>query len=58
MLQIRLASVTAALIVSTFFVSTGSAQAPPPTATTKVTDNVYIFRYVGHQSIFIVTPAA
>jgi glyoxylase-like metal-dependent hydrolase (beta-lactamase superfamily II) len=30
---------------------------PPPTATTKVADNVYIFRYVGHQSMFIVTPA-
>jgi hypothetical protein len=29
----------------------------PPTATTKVTDNVYIFRYVGHQAMFIVTPA-
>jgi len=34
-----------------------AAPAPPPTATTKVTDNVYIFRYVGHQSMFIVTPA-
>jgi glyoxylase-like metal-dependent hydrolase (beta-lactamase superfamily II) len=32
------------------------AQAPP-FATTKVTDNVYIFRYGGHQSIFVVTPA-
>jgi glyoxylase-like metal-dependent hydrolase (beta-lactamase superfamily II) len=39
------------------------AQAPPPPApplfaTTKVdgTDNVYIFRYVRHQSMFIVTP--
>ena len=33
--------------------------APPPFATTKVegTDNVYIFRYGGHQSMFIVTPA-
>ncbi len=31
---------------------------PPPFATTKVdgTDNVYIFRYGGHQSMFIVTP--
>jgi glyoxylase-like metal-dependent hydrolase (beta-lactamase superfamily II) len=31
--------------------------APPPYATTKVdgTDNVYIFRYGGHQSMFIVT---
>ena len=28
-------------------------------ATTKVegTDNVYIFRYQGHQSMFVVTPA-
>jgi len=34
-----------------------AAAAPPPTATTKVTDNVYIFRYVGHQAMFIVTPA-
>jgi glyoxylase-like metal-dependent hydrolase (beta-lactamase superfamily II) len=32
---------------------------PPPFATTKVdgTDNVYIFRYGGHQSMFVVTPA-
>jgi glyoxylase-like metal-dependent hydrolase (beta-lactamase superfamily II) len=30
---------------------------PPPTATTKVTENVYIFRYVGYQVMFIVTPA-
>ncbi len=32
---------------------------PPLYSTTKVpgTDNVYIFRYVGHQSMFIVTPA-
>ena len=27
------------------------AAAPPPTATTKIADNVYIFRYVGHQSM-------
>jgi len=34
-------------------------QSPPIFATTKVTgtENVYIFRYVRHQSIFIVTPA-
>jgi glyoxylase-like metal-dependent hydrolase (beta-lactamase superfamily II) len=61
MLRISSASVTAALIVGAFAVSTFSAQAQqpaaPPTATTKVTDNVYIFRYVGHQSMFIVTPA-
>jgi glyoxylase-like metal-dependent hydrolase (beta-lactamase superfamily II) len=30
--------------------------APPPFATTKITDNVYVFRYGGHQSMFIVTP--
>src|SRR3954470_191961 len=33
--------------------------APPPFATTKVdgTDNVYIFRFGGHQAMFVVTPA-
>ena len=36
-----------------------AAPAAPPYAATKVegTDNVYIFRYGGHQSMFIVTPA-
>jgi glyoxylase-like metal-dependent hydrolase (beta-lactamase superfamily II) len=36
-----------------------AAPAPPPFATTKVegTDNVYIFRYGGHQSMFVVTSA-
>ena len=35
------------------------AQNPPAVSTIKVegTDNVYIFRYGGHQSMFIVTPA-
>jgi glyoxylase-like metal-dependent hydrolase (beta-lactamase superfamily II) len=35
------------------------APAPPLFATTKVdgTDNVYIFRYQGHQAMFIATPA-
>src|SRR5436190_1584133 len=34
-----------------------TAAAPPPFATTKVdgTDNIYIFRYQGHQSMFVVT---
>jgi glyoxylase-like metal-dependent hydrolase (beta-lactamase superfamily II) len=34
------------------------AQPPPPFATTKVdgTQNVYIFRFGGHQSMFVVTP--
>jgi glyoxylase-like metal-dependent hydrolase (beta-lactamase superfamily II) len=36
-----------------------AAQTPPVFATTKVdgTDNVYIFRYQGHQSMFVVTSA-
>jgi glyoxylase-like metal-dependent hydrolase (beta-lactamase superfamily II) len=44
----------AALIAVT---GTALAQGQPPFATRKVdgTDNVYIFRYGGHQSIFIVT---
>jgi glyoxylase-like metal-dependent hydrolase (beta-lactamase superfamily II) len=36
---------------------TATAQTPPPFATTKVTDTVYLFRYGGHQAIFVVTPA-
>jgi len=49
---------------SAVLISSAQAQAPapaptppPPFATTKVTDNVYIFRYGGHQSMFVVTPA-
>jgi hypothetical protein len=39
--------------------TTPPAAAPPPFATTKVegTDNVYVFRYQNHQSMFVVTPA-
>jgi len=58
MLRVLLAGTTAALIASAFAVPVQAQQpAPPPFATTKVTDNVYIFRYGGHQSMFIVTPA-
>ena len=50
-------AVTAAVAVA----APALAQAPaqPPFATTKVegTENVYIFRNGGHQSMFIVTPA-
>lgn len=55
----------AALCVTTAALCSGSAlhaqqqPAPPVFATTKVegTDNVYVFRYQNHQSMFIVTPA-
>ena len=57
MFRVHLAGMTAALIT---IVLAGPIQAqqpaPPPFATTKVTDNIYIFRYGGHQSMFIVTP--
>src|SRR6185436_3416451 len=32
------------------------APAPAPYATTKVADNVYVFRAGGYQSMFVVTP--
>jgi glyoxylase-like metal-dependent hydrolase (beta-lactamase superfamily II) len=32
------------------------AQSPPLFETRKITDNVYIFRYGGHQAMFVVTP--
>ncbi len=58
MLRIQFLSMTAALVSA--LATPAQAQQPvqPPFATTKVegTDNVYIFRYGGHQSMFIVTP--
>jgi glyoxylase-like metal-dependent hydrolase (beta-lactamase superfamily II) len=33
------------------------AAAPPRYATTQVADNVYVFRMLGHQAMFVVTPA-
>ena len=55
-LAVGLAATMAALLATT-----AQAQQPqqPPFATTKVegTENVYIFRFGGHQSMFIVTPA-
>jgi glyoxylase-like metal-dependent hydrolase (beta-lactamase superfamily II) len=56
MSRILLAGLAAACVTAAL---TASAQAQqPPTSLTKVegTDNVYIFRYMGHQSPFIVTP--
>jgi glyoxylase-like metal-dependent hydrolase (beta-lactamase superfamily II) len=57
-------AVFAAALAASVWTAPASAQAqqaapaaPPPFATTKVTDNVYIFRYGGHQSMFVVTPA-
>ena len=56
MSRIHLAGLTAVCITAAF---TATAQAQqPPTALTKVpgVDNVYIFRYTGYLSMFIVTP--
>ena len=60
MSRIAGAGLAAALITAAFTTAAQAQQpAPPPYATTKVegTDNVYIFRYGGHQSMFVVTPA-
>ena len=58
MFRLRFIGFSAALVAATLS-TTAQAQtaAPPPYATTKVegTDNVYIFRFGGHQSMFIVT---
>ena len=52
----RLTIAAVALLAAT---SGALAQQPPAFATTKIegTDNVYMFRYQGHQAMFIVTPA-
>jgi len=58
MLRAHFIGLSAALVAAAL-IAAAQAQtaAPPPYATTKVdgTDNVYIFRYGGHQSMFIVT---
>src|SRR5712672_3983792 len=57
MLRIHFAGMLTAIITSALAVPAQAQQpAPPPFATTKVADDVYIFRYGGHQSMFIVTP--
>src|SRR5262249_61139563 len=58
MLRIHFAGMLTAIVTSALAVPAQAQQpAPPPFATTKVTDNLYIFRYGNHQSMFIVTPA-
>jgi glyoxylase-like metal-dependent hydrolase (beta-lactamase superfamily II) len=51
---------TAIVILAISMIGAGAATAQnaPPVSTTKVdgTDNVYVFRYGGYQSMFIVTP--
>jgi hypothetical protein len=44
-----------ALAVLFTTVSPAVAQAPPPFAARKITENVYAFRYGGHQAMFVVT---
>src|SRR5436190_5386088 len=58
MLRIHFAGMLTAIITSALAVPAQAQQpAPPPFATTTVTDNVYIFRYGNHQSMFVVTAA-
>ena len=58
MTRTRISAIAAILVASGLSAPALAQQpAPPPTATTKVADNVYIFRYLGHQAMFIVTPA-
>mgnify|MGYP006325856273 FL=1 len=46
----------AALATATLACAQAPAAAPAPYATTKIADNVYVFRAGGHQSMFVVTP--
>jgi len=46
-----------ALSIALAGVAPAAAQTPPPFETKKISDTVYLFRYGGHQAIFVVTPA-
>jgi glyoxylase-like metal-dependent hydrolase (beta-lactamase superfamily II) len=53
----RFASLVAGMLaVTAVTAASAQAPAPPPYATTRIADNVYVFRYGGHQSMFVVTP--
>ena len=58
MIRLLVGCVAAALAV-TAYTSPAAAQGQPMFATRKIegTENVYLFRYQGHQAMFIVTPA-
>src|SRR5262245_9417711 len=58
MLRSALPALLALLAPALLASALAQAPAPPLFATTKVegTDNVYIFRYGRHQSMFVVTP--
>src|SRR5467141_4337824 len=51
-------NVVVTLAISIIGAGAAIAQNAPPVATTKVdgTENVYVFRYGGYQSMFVVTP--
>ena len=51
-----LAAVSTMSAAQTPGASTPGPAPPPLFATTKVADNVYVFRYGGYQSMFVVTP--
>ena len=51
----RTIALSVALAATLAVAAAAHAQAPP-FATTKITDSVYLFRYGGHQAIFVVTP--
>jgi glyoxylase-like metal-dependent hydrolase (beta-lactamase superfamily II) len=57
MSKIQVAGLAALALAALTATAQAQAPTPPPFATTKVegTDNVYIFRFGGHQSMFIVT---
>jgi glyoxylase-like metal-dependent hydrolase (beta-lactamase superfamily II) len=57
MLRTGFAVVTTAIVAGILAIPAWAQQAAPlPFATTKITDNVYVFRYGNHQSMFVVTP--
>jgi len=56
MQRMLLASATLALAASIAPVAVQAQGQQPTFATTKITDNIYSFRYQGHQAMFIVTP--
>ena len=49
-------SIAAACLGGALLSGPAWGQTPPPFETRKITDNVYVFRYGGHQAMFVTTP--
>ena len=55
-MRLRLVPMLCAVLTLALSIPAVTAQQPPPFETKKIAEGVYVFRHVGHQAMFVVTP--